>query len=228
VVVLSHRKRLQDVPLNNFNCRDDSLEFITMNLSTFASALRPKHWANLARLFRNHAWERNDDGEILIGHARIGGVFSCTAPDGLGECATHNLITTEGANYLLSVGLGNVAAYSKFYIAPFSGNITVTDALTAATFAGSATEITTYSEATRVEFVETVPALKSTNNVDNAAVFTASQDNVNIWGVGLLSTATKSATTGVLLSAAKYSTVRNLPTTGDTLGVKYTLTLSNS
>lgn len=200
-----------------------------MNMQSFFAALQPKHWRELGRHFRNRAWERNDRGDILISHARISGAYECESPDGLGAVVTSNLLTTEGCNYLISCGLGSGTQYAKFYVAPFSGNITVADTLTAATFASAATELTTqYSEATRVEFVESTPASKSTNNTANPAVFTSASDNVNVWGVGLLSASAKGATSGVLLSAAKYSTVRNLPTTGDSLSIKYTLTLTNS
>lgn len=200
-----------------------------MNLKSFFSELAPKYWKELARLFRNHKWGRNDNGEILISHARIGGVFECEAQDGLGAVSTHNLITTEGCNYLLSAGIANGTAYGTFYVAPFSGNVAVTDALTAANFATTQTELSTqYSETTRVAFVESTPASKSTNNTASPATITAATDSVSIWGLGLLSTSTKSSTTGVLLAAAKYASVRTLPTTADTLGIKYTLTLANS
>jgi hypothetical protein len=200
-----------------------------MNLRAFCSALAPKYWRELARLFRNYKWERNDDGDILIGHATIGGVFECDAPDGLGVVRTNNLITTEGCNYLLSAGIAGGTQYTTFYITPFSGNVAVTDALTAANFTTTQTELTTqYTETTRVTFVESTPASKSTNNTASPATVTAAADSVSIWGLGLMSTSTKSATTGVLLAAAKYSTVRTLATSADTLGIKYTLTMANS
>jgi hypothetical protein len=200
-----------------------------MNLNTFVSRLQPKHWRNLARMFRNHQWEANDDGEILIGHARISGAYETLAPDGLGSVVTRNLLTTEGINHLLTACVGNGVQVGTWYVAPFSGNVTIADTLTAATFASATTELTTqYSEASRVTYQESVPANKSTSNTENPAVFTSAAGNVNIWGIGLLSVSTKGSTSGVLLSAAKYSTVRNLPVTGDQLSVKYTLSLANS
>jgi hypothetical protein len=191
-------------------------------------ALKPKHWRELYRHFRNFNYEYDDDNnDLLISHARIGGVYEIDAPDGLGITVAHNLLTTEGCNALLSCGVAGGTQYGTWYIAPFSGNVTVLDTWTAATFAATATEITAYAEGNRVAFVESVPASKSANNTANPAVFTAATTNVSIWGVGLLSSATKSSTAGVLLSAAKYSTVRSLPTAGDQLSVKYTITLAN-
>lgn len=200
-----------------------------MNLKAFFEQLAPRHWRELGRLFRNHKWERNDDGEILISRTSIGGVFECAAPDGMGVVRTPNLITTEGCNYLLSSGIAGGTQYTTFYVAPFSGNVAVADTLTAANFTTTQTELTTqYTETTRVAFVESAPASKSTNNTASPATVTAATDSVSIWGIGLLSTSTKSATSGVLLAAAKYSSARTLASSGDTLGVKYTLTMANS
>lgn len=191
------------------------------------SSLSPKRLMEIGRHFRNFKYEYNDDGEMLIASARICGEVETTAPDGLGSVISHNLWTTEGFNHVLSVAVGGGGQVATWYIAPFSGNISVVDTLTAATFTASTTEVTAYAEANRVAFVESTPASKSTNNTANPAVFTSSADDVDIWGIGLLSVATKSATNGVLLSCAKYTAVRNLPTTGDTLGVRYTLTFAN-
>ena len=202
---------------------------MSIDVASVLRQLLPRQWRQLAREFRNHHWEVDDDGNILISHAKISGLYESEAPDGLGLVATTNLLTTEGINHLLAVGVAGGSQVGTWYIGIFSGNITITDTLTAATFTSTTTELTTqYSEATRVAFVESTPASKSTNNIANPAVFTSAVDNVNIWGVGLLSSSTKGATSGVLLSAAKYSTVRNLPTAGDSLSVKYTLTLANS
>ena len=204
---------------------------MSISLKSFFAALAPRDWRELGRFFRNHRWEQADDGAVLIGHARIQGLYETLAPDGLGWQQTPNLMTVEGINYLLSVGIcgGSGTAASKFYIAPFSGNVAVVNTLTATNFTATQSEISAgYSETTRVEFIESAPAGGSINNTANPATITSATDNLTIWGLGLLSVSTKSATTGVLLSAAKYTTSRTLPTTSDTLGIKYTLTLANS
>lgn len=188
-----------------------------------------KCFSDWARLYRNRRWERNDDGDILVASVKLRGIYETWAPDGLGVVETPNLLTTEGCNYLLSAGIANGTRYTEFYVAPFSGNVTIADTWTAATFSSSGTELTTqYSEATRPAYTESVPSNKSTNNTSNPAVITAAVDNVTVWGVGILSSSTKGGTTGVLLSVAKYSAARTLPSTSDTLGIKYTLTLANA
>lgn len=199
-----------------------------MILAQIVAGFTSRRWRELGRFFRNHQWERNDDGEILIANAKIGGIFSFNANDGRGEVLQPNLVTTEGCNYLLATGIGAGSQSTVFYIAPFSGNVSIVDTLTAATFASTVTELTTqYSEATRPVFTESVPANKALDNTANPAIITAATTNVSIWGAGILSASTKGATTGVCLAAAKYATARTLPSIGDTLGIKYSLTLSN-
>lgn len=200
-----------------------------MNLKAFFASLAPKHWRELGRLWRNHHWERNEDGDVLVGCATIRGTFETWSPDGLGWVPGHNLLTTEGCNYLLSCGIAGGTQYTTFYVAPFGGNVAVSEALTAATFTATQTELTNthYSETTRVAYVETVPANKALNNNANPATITAATTNVSIYGMGLLSTSTKSATTGVLLAAANYTPVRSLLSVADTLGIKYELSLAN-
>ena len=193
----------------------------------FHTDFKEKHIRELARHFRNYNYEHDDNGGVVIAHARVAGVFETTAPDGT-VTRTKNLWTTEGLNYLLSAGLANGTRYSAFYIAPFSGNVTLADTLTAATFASTVTELTTqYTNATRLEWVEAVPASKNINNDSNPAILTTAVDSVTIWGLGLLSSSTKGSTSGVLVSAAKYASAQSIPTSGGQLSVTYNATLSN-
>lgn len=194
----------------------------------FHTDFKEKHVRELARHFRNYNYERDDNGGVIIGaHARIAGLYETTTPDGV-VTRTPNLWTTEGLNYLLSAALANGTRYSAFYIAPFSGNVTLADTLTAATFASTVTELTTqYTNATRLEFVEAVPANKNINNNANPQIITTAVDSVTIWGLGLLSSSTKGSTSGVLASAAKYASAQSIPTAGGQLSVTYNATLSN-
>lgn len=199
-----------------------------MDINALVSVLPPRHWREINRLFNNHQWEQNDEGDILIGSLRIGGVFESEAPDGLGVVATHNIVPTEGLNYYINAGIYGGTRYTQFYVAPFSGNVAVTLALTAANFAATQTEITAgYSEATRPEFVGSAPVNGVSDNSANPAVITAAVDNLIIWGLGVLSVPAKGATTGVLVAANKYPAARTLVTTGDDLGIKYKLTIVN-
>ena len=181
--------------------------------------------SDLQRLVRNKKYEFDDQCGLLISGAHVRGDLEVFAPDGKGWLAEHNLWTIEGKNHALDVILHGGTAVGTWYVAPFSGNVTVVDTWTAATFTAAATEVTAYSESTRVAYVETAASSGSVNNTASPAVFTASTDAVSIYGGGLLSVATKSATTGTLLAASKYSSARVLATTGDTLGIRWTISL---
>lgn len=181
--------------------------------------------SDLQRLVRNKKYEFDDECGLLISNTHVRGDLQVFAPDGMGWMPEHNLWTIEGKNHALDVILHGATATGTWYIAPFSGNVTVVDTWTAATFTAAATEVTAYSESTRVAYVETAASSGSANNTANPSVFTASTDAVTIYGGGLLSVSTKSATTGVLLAASKYTTARVLSTTGDTLGIRWTISL---
>mgnify|MGYP007071919878 CR=1 FL=1 len=66
----------------------------TLNpIESLVNTLLPKHWRELYRLYRNHKWDINDEGDLLISHARISGRYETYAPDGLGCLQTSNLLT---------------------------------------------------------------------------------------------------------------------------------------
>lgn len=193
------------------------------------NVIEPRHAREFARLYRNHRYEVTDEGGILLGEARVtlNGYYQLL--DATGEVVREgkNLITTEGANHILSAVLGGGTVYTTWYLAPFTTDVTPTTAWTAALFPATAGELTTQiSEATRPVYTESVPAARSTTNDANPATITAAQANVIVRGVGLLSASAKGATTGVLLSAYKYDAAYTLPSAGNTAGLKHTLTFS--
>lgn len=197
-------------------------------------AVMPRRlWADLRRLVRNHRYEQTEGGiEILHAHFKICGLHDVFVNGKWAESA-HNLIPVEGLNHLLDVAMHGSTAVGTWYVAPFSGNITVQSTLTAATFAATTTELTTqYSEATRQAYVETAASSGSNNNTSNPATVTAASSNVTIWGAGILSTSTKgdtnAAPTQICISAAKYSAVKTLSAVGDTFGLKYTVSGTSS
>ena len=66
---------------------------------------------------------------------------------------THNLMPTQGLNYFLDTSVRGGAALSSWYISIFEGSgytPAITD--TAANVVAGATEVTVYSESTRVGF----------------------------------------------------------------------------
>lgn len=123
---------------------------------------------------------------------------------------THNLIPTEGLNYLLSAGLGGVAASGQFYLALYSGNYTPTAGLTAANFASTAGELVSntegYSEVTRRAWTPAAAAAGQMDNLASRATFTiATASTVVIRGAALLSDSGKGSSFGTLISAGRFT-----------------------
>ena len=189
-----------------------------------------KHVREMARFVRNGRWIQDEQGLIIPGmNLRWSGVVHSFCNDGLGTTVDHNLVTTEGLNHILDAILHGSTQYTTWYLAPWTDNVTEQATWTAATFAGAAGELTTqYSQSTRVTFNESAATAGVTSNNASPATFTSAVDNVVIRGLWLLSHSTKGSTSGVLLSAIKYATARTLVTTGDSIGLTYQVTLSDT
>lgn len=132
-----------------------------------------------------------------------------------------NLIPTEGLNYMLGATLTGVTQLSSWYIALFEGNYTPVAGVTAATFPAAATESTAYAEATRVAWVPGAIAAGSVSNTASKAVFTMNATKT-IYGIAQSSAATKSTTTGTLISVAAFSVAKAVVAT-DILNVTSTI-----
>lgn len=137
-----------------------------------------------------------------------------------------NLIPTEGLNYMLGTALTGVAQSSTWYIALFEGNYTPVAGVTAATFPAAATESTAYAETNRVTWTPGSIAAGSVSNTASKAVFTMNATKT-IYGIAQTSVATKSATTGVLISAARFAASKAVVAT-DVLNVTSTITATST
>lgn len=157
---------------------------------------------------------------------RIAGHFETSVNGGPWEVSP-NLVVTEGLNHILSVALGQGTQKSAFYIAPYSGNVTILAAWNASNFASNTTEFTNYDESTRVLWQDDAVAAGVINNNTNPAVFTIGSGGGTIRGAGLLEISTKSATTGVLICAANFSTAKTLAE-DDELRIKYGITATST
>lgn len=168
----------------------------------------------------NHQYEVSDTG-IEFPKAKV--MISGEYEDKYGR--TPNLVPTEGINHILMVALSNTAKLNNFYLALYSGNYTPTAALTAANFAATATEITSgaegYSEATRPAWTPTITSAGVMDNYAAKADFTiVTATSLTIRGAAVLSDAVKGATTGVLISAAKFTADR-VEANGNTYSLGY-------
>jgi hypothetical protein len=139
----------------------------------------------------------------------------------------HNIIPNEGLNAFLQVFFGKMSVIPNFYIGIYSGNYTPQATDTMATFPTNANEFSSFSETTRQQFV--IPASISGTSVDNSAspaVFTATAAGT-IYGGFLSTSSATNATTGILLSAMKFSSSKTLAI-GDKLSVSYGVTALSS
>ena len=119
----------------------------------------------------------------------------------------HNLCPTEGLNHLLSIVAAGGSQIATWYCGIFEGDYTPIAGNVMATFSGLATESTAYTEATRPEWVEAAPAAGVITNAASKAVFTINATKT-FYGAFLSSSSVKGGTTGVLLSAARFSTAK--------------------
>lgn len=143
---------------------------------------------------------------------------------------TPNLVVTEGLAHILNTALGSTAKAAGYYLALFSGATAPAANWTAANFASVASEIVSttegYTNATRPEWT---PANTTTGSIDNmsatASLTIATTSTLNVTGAALLTNSTRGGTSGVLISATKFSATRTFQT-GDVYQVGYRLSLT--
>jgi hypothetical protein len=153
------------------------------------------------------------------------GVFSVSKR---GEDGTHyseNLVVNEGLDYILKAAVGETAGNANWYIALFSGDVTVSATWTAATFTATATEWTSYDEAARVVWTKSLVVSAGSDSFSNKASFTSSADTQTVRGAAMLSASAKSATSGTLLASSRFTSDKTLDT-GEILDVGYGLQLT--
>lgn len=145
----------------------------------------------------------------------------------------HNLVVNQGLNHFLNAALPATGGYTpvtQWYIAPFSGNYTPTATLTAATFTATATEFTAYTSGTRLAL--NIAAAATTQTTGNAGAEALLELNAggpyNIYGGAIISAAAKSATTGILLAAVRFTSPRLNLAGGDRLGLEYVITAGDA
>lgn len=118
---------------------------------------------------------------------------------------TPNRVVDQGINHALNVVLFGASQINTWYIAPFSANVTPSADVTAASFASTLTEFTSYSEASRVVWTPdaAATALELINNAAPALFTVTGGGQTSIHGAGLLSAQAKGATTGTCFAAGR-------------------------
>lgn len=186
------------------------------------------HRAEALRRLRADQYDVSADGTVVIPKMGIAIAGHWETQQGNGPWSIDpNIVVNEGLLHILEVALDQGSAYAAFYIAPFSGAVTPAATLTAATFTATTTEFTNYDEATRVAWVNAAPASNAIGNTASPAVFTIGTGGGTIRGAGLMSTSTKSATTGTLIAAARFGADKTMAE-DEELRVKYILTATST
>lgn len=201
------------------------------------SSILKTHPDEIARALRSHSFEQMDDGRIYMPKARValGGALKVRDyRDNSIELHdfNNNMMLNQGLVHALNVLVpptGGYAQITQWYIAPFSGNHTPDEDVTAATFPGAATEFTAYTNITRLALtVASAATTLSTGNTGNEALMVCNSGGpYNIYGAYITSVAAKSNTGGKALSGVRLDNPKIGMTGGEKLGFEYVLTASD-
>jgi hypothetical protein len=120
------------------------------------------------------------------------------------------MIPIEGINYMLTAALKEGTQAGDFYVGLFGTPYTPLPADTAATFPASATEVTAYSETTRVAVTLGSVASGAVDNFASPAEFTGTTDGVLVYGAFVVTAPAKGATVGTLMATTKFNSPKPL------------------
>lgn len=190
--------------------------------------LMMKHRAELLRNLANGHYEKTDDGRIHFPKmgVDVGGTIYDSVNNGPWSAAP-NLVVNEALNDMISDYLKSGTPPAAWYVALFSGDVTVAATWTAANFVSNATEFTNYTEAVRQTWTAGTVASQAVNNNASPAAFTLDTGGGTVRGGALISDSTKSGTSGVLYAATRFAQDRVL-LAADVLSIKYALSMTSS
>lgn len=197
--------------------------------------ITPSLERDLARAIRTHNYEKGANG-LYLPHARatIGGSLKVTdyrRRTDQRQQLMPNLLSTEGLVHILNSAFppsGGYAQAPNLYIAPYSGDYTPTNGLTAANFAATATEFTTYTPST-TRLGLTIGAAATTASTGNSgaeAIMTFTTGG-NIYGAAILTNNVRGGGSGKLVAAVRMDNPRLAMAVADKLGFEYVITAAD-
>ena len=201
--------------------------------------INPKVVAEIRRAVARKQYEIADAGRLYLTAAKAfaGGVFEHSLNGGPWELAP-NLLPTQGRNFILDVALGALAKQAAWYMAPFATNTAPIAGLTAANFAATQGEFKNYTAATRALWTPDASANGVQANTTTGITITIDDgttfNQFDMYGLGLISSSAKGATTGFLAACALFLDGDGDPrprmglVETDVLGLRYTITLTSS
>lgn len=141
-----------------------------------------------------------------------------------------NLVTDEGLTHILNTAFGTTPKPQAYYIALYGASATPQANWTAQNFASTASEIVSmtegYNSATRPKWTPENTSSNSIDSIKSAAVFNIVTDGtLTVQGAGLLTSANKGSTDGVLVSAIKFNAPRTFQN-GDVYEIGYRISLT--
>lgn len=159
--------------------------------------------------------------------SKIGFVHQLEVMDGHGNIVDDtgpilNKVPLEGLTFLMLSPFGDTAPINTFYCGLFTKNFIAGDLTTAAKLQIEMGEFVQFEEATRPSWDRSYNGAGSFDNFDSPAVFTPTQD-ANVYGSFIVSSATKGGVSGLLVSVAKFPSVKKL-TAGNEAKLKTSLT----
>lgn len=122
----------------------------------------------------------------------------------------HNLMPTQGLDYMIEAALRQGTQFPGFYVGLYEGAYNPVPGDTMAAFPAAATECTAYASATRPALVLPAASGGVTESSANKAEFTGNTNGKQAMGGFVSSAPTKGGTTGVLVSAVRFSSPKPL------------------
>ena len=190
-----------------------------------------KFGGEIRKWLTNGDYEQSEGGVLVKRRVMLEGTYY-TWVNGEDMQVHKNLIPGEGIAFILDVALGATSKAAGFYLAPFANAVNPAANWTAASFAATAGEITSqaegYSQATRPAWTPGVASGGVLGNLSSLASFSiVCTATLNISGMAMLTSNVRGGTSGALISASRYPSVR-VVNNGDGFQVGYTVSLTDS
>lgn len=147
-------------------------------------------------------------------------IVECIGVDGKVKWTerVHNIIPSAGWDYFLSAALAGGSRYTSWYIGLYQNAYAPVSTETMATLAANGSENIDYTETTREIFTADAISGGLFTNYDNPAEFNFTSSET-LRGGFICSDSTKGGTSGLLLSAAQFSSPKSV-VSGEALVVK--------
>lgn len=143
------------------------------------------------------------------------------------EFEEDNLVVNQGLDYVLSTALGAGSQLSTWYLGIFSGNYTPVSTDTASSIAGNSTESTAYTATTRPQWQNGAEGTQAISNSNGTVATFTFNGTTTIYGAFLVSSNTKSGTSGTLFSAAQFASSKSV-VSSDQLLLTYSFTAASA